>query len=455
MSDEIKYWIDKAEKLIRDKNYKKAFKYLNKALNINPRDGTAWVKKGEAYVGLKNYKKAIKCFDKALEILPNNAKILRLKGNAYYDSHEYEKAIECYEKSIKLDPNDSASWNNLGLALDEIKEYEKAIECYQKSWELDPKDSIPIYNQLELYYLFSLYDKTSEICETEKFLKEGDINVICGKIELAKGNCREAQKFFSNAKYIKIGDILPILWEIYTEFLCLTTSNSDATDYEKSLVKIILKLERLENKVKKEDILLIKAYYYWLAGLYFKIGDLTASIQKLEKCVNTKRSDKKFKGFLFFASEHNKYEKLKKEKIKEIDTMAKSLLAHLFNQSKPSWWKWWLSSPSPLYKWTKRVLFGIISVILLLTSFSPLITFAYPFSYLTSILGSISINKPIIWQLYLIVDLILIFLLLSPALQRLKLHEIEVEFAIPEFTPIVLKTMESILRKTESILEES
>ncbi len=46
--------------------YKKAIKYFNKAISINPERSWFYYRKGEAYSALKMYKKAIVCYDKAI-----------------------------------------------------------------------------------------------------------------------------------------------------------------------------------------------------------------------------------------------------------------------------------------------------------------------------------------------------------------------------------------------------
>ena len=48
--------------------YKKAIKYFNKAISINPERSQFYYRKGGAQSALKRYKKAIVCYDKAIQL---------------------------------------------------------------------------------------------------------------------------------------------------------------------------------------------------------------------------------------------------------------------------------------------------------------------------------------------------------------------------------------------------
>jgi general secretion pathway protein D len=67
------------------------------------------VELGYRNLQLKDYEKALKYFDKALEINPNNPYAILNKGYVYQMQGEKRKAMDMYEKLIAMDPPDRAA----------------------------------------------------------------------------------------------------------------------------------------------------------------------------------------------------------------------------------------------------------------------------------------------------------------------------------------------------------
>jgi len=117
---------------------------------------------GNAYGDKKEYDKAIKAYQKAIEINPKKDEAYYNMGIAYGAKKEYDQAITFYQKAIALNPKDDDAYNNIGIAYGAKKEYDKAIEAYQKAIEINPKKDEAYNNMGNTYYAKKEYDKAIE-----------------------------------------------------------------------------------------------------------------------------------------------------------------------------------------------------------------------------------------------------------------------------------------------------
>lgn len=129
-------------------------KFEHRIYQIGARDGSNELSindlygLGELNYDIKDYDKAIKFYNQALEYEPDDADILTNLGLAHVCKQEYGKAIQLYKKALEFEPDDAIIWDNLGLAHEYNGDYEKAKDAYQKAFELDP-DDIEIKKHLE------------------------------------------------------------------------------------------------------------------------------------------------------------------------------------------------------------------------------------------------------------------------------------------------------------------
>ena len=126
---------------LESKEYHRAIKCFDKAIEIDPKNTFAYRGKGDALWRSRWHKEAIKCFDKAIEIDPKNAAVLNDKGTILLDLKEYNEAIECFDKAIEIEKRTEKRpiyLYNKGLALRRLEKNNEAIECYGKAIEINP-----------------------------------------------------------------------------------------------------------------------------------------------------------------------------------------------------------------------------------------------------------------------------------------------------------------------------
>ncbi|WP_297766323.1 tetratricopeptide repeat protein [uncultured Muriicola sp.] len=140
------------------KKIDKAISDYNKAIEINPRNGTAYFHRGLAYYDKGQYDDAISDYSKAIEINPKYGEAYNNRGLAYREKGQFDKAISDYNKAIELKYVES--YINRGLLYYSKEEYDKAISDYSKAIELiNPKSAVDYRMRGYAYYLKGWIDE--------------------------------------------------------------------------------------------------------------------------------------------------------------------------------------------------------------------------------------------------------------------------------------------------------
>ena len=117
----------------QERNFEKAIKCYDKAIQIDPNHFTSLNNKGVALVALNRYDEALKCYDESLSIEPNYIEAWNNKGSLYELKDQSDEAIKCYDKAIKVDPKFANAWFNKGNLFANLGNYSEAIKCYDKA----------------------------------------------------------------------------------------------------------------------------------------------------------------------------------------------------------------------------------------------------------------------------------------------------------------------------------
>ena len=86
---------------------------------------------------MKDYERALKSYDKALEIDPESSEYLKDRGLALYGLREYEHANSSLDKAISTNQQ-VIVLTIKGAVLSELKKYKEAIKYFDEALRLDP-----------------------------------------------------------------------------------------------------------------------------------------------------------------------------------------------------------------------------------------------------------------------------------------------------------------------------
>ena len=114
-----------------------ARKWLEKAIEINPKNYRAWYQLG--WVELRSSPAEAKAsFERTLAIQPNFALAHRDLGMLAYRQQDYSAAVEHFEAAQRLGMREKELLNFLGIAYGQTGKLMKSVESYKKALQIDP-----------------------------------------------------------------------------------------------------------------------------------------------------------------------------------------------------------------------------------------------------------------------------------------------------------------------------
>jgi len=133
---------------VEAKDWDKAIESLNKAAEMDAKQGAVWTTLADAYVGkaqatpaeaAANYSKAFDAFKKAIEILPTDAGLYNNYALALAKDKKLDEAKLNLSKAAELDPPGAGKYYyNLGALLVNSGQNEAAQDVFKKATEADP-----------------------------------------------------------------------------------------------------------------------------------------------------------------------------------------------------------------------------------------------------------------------------------------------------------------------------
>jgi tetratricopeptide (TPR) repeat protein len=159
---------------------------------------------GLDYVLLDDYPDAIKWLEKAVEFDPKNKDAWYYLGRAYYTNARLLEALRAFQRVLDLDPHDVKAENNLGLIFESSAQPDAAIDSYTKAIDWDQRSPHPseqpyvnlgslLLEQGRIEEAISALEKSVALAPNDGFcrLKLGTVYLRAGKLEAAQ---RELEK---------------------------------------------------------------------------------------------------------------------------------------------------------------------------------------------------------------------------------------------------------------------
>lgn len=160
-------------------DFENGFKYLNKAVELNPKlhlGYRGWIRLRK----MRDYDKALIDFNRLDSLTPNfvdapwGENIDFLRGECYFGKKDYPKAIEFFNSNIKNQKEDWAdihSFVYLGLCEYELENYEKSIREFQRA--LKQTEYVP-----ESYFgMAKAYLKLGEVEKAKENIIKAENNI--------------------------------------------------------------------------------------------------------------------------------------------------------------------------------------------------------------------------------------------------------------------------------------
>ena len=136
-----------------DGNHKAALAELDRALDIDPENGTLLVNRGALLGATGCYAAAERDLKKVLRVEPSNAEALFNLGVVMTKKGLWSEAVPQLKRAVELESDRAAAHYYLGEALNHVDDLAGALAAYQRAAELQPS------NPRALYGLGIIYDR--------------------------------------------------------------------------------------------------------------------------------------------------------------------------------------------------------------------------------------------------------------------------------------------------------
>lgn len=112
---------DKANALLKNKEYEKALEMYDMAIKIAPEDKVHWSNRSACYINLLKYDKALEDANKCISLAPTWARGYQRKGQAEINLDQLEEAIASFKKGLEYEPDNKTLKDALHDAEEQLK----------------------------------------------------------------------------------------------------------------------------------------------------------------------------------------------------------------------------------------------------------------------------------------------------------------------------------------------
>lgn len=119
-------------------SFVRAIELIEKAILIDPTQGTFFASHGNALQNLGRLQDALTSNDAAIALKPDHVPAHFSKGNALLALGDLNRAVASYDQVISLCPGHAAAYHNRGTALHRLERYEEAVASYDRAIALKP-----------------------------------------------------------------------------------------------------------------------------------------------------------------------------------------------------------------------------------------------------------------------------------------------------------------------------
>ena len=153
-----------------------SLRYINLAIQKDPRDYRNYSFRGYIYRIMNNYENSEKDFIRAIASTRNidDYRPYYYLGAIYNEMKEYRKAIKCLSKVLEKLPEDKYANNAIGISYRNIDDIDKALFYTNKALQCDSEYLHAINNRAQLYLILDRISEAINDCEYVIKLREND-----------------------------------------------------------------------------------------------------------------------------------------------------------------------------------------------------------------------------------------------------------------------------------------
>jgi len=153
--------------LYKTQQFEQALIRSKEILKLDRKFAPAWFIIGAIYGRIKNVQKSLVYLQKAVELDPKNDQYLTWLSWVFAKLRFFTKSLKAAEKAIKINIENASAWQNLGFAYKNLDDLRRALWCFKhaNSIEMDKSISQQI-SELESQDIkpFDPFDKEMKLC---------------------------------------------------------------------------------------------------------------------------------------------------------------------------------------------------------------------------------------------------------------------------------------------------
>jgi cytochrome c-type biogenesis protein CcmH/NrfG len=155
---------------LRDQSeFEESKTYLDKAIELDPRNGRAYFELGVLYNKQLKQAEAQTAFGNAVKYSPNESRFWYAYGEIYRVQDQFDDAIRAYRRSVELEPPFPKAMGKLGALLVDKKEYDDAERYLTLAVRHEPKNPVNYWFLAKAYA--ARHKNRQAIDSYEQFLK--------------------------------------------------------------------------------------------------------------------------------------------------------------------------------------------------------------------------------------------------------------------------------------------
>jgi tetratricopeptide (TPR) repeat protein len=137
-----------AQQYILNEDFGKAIKYLDKALNLRPKDGFTYNDKAICLAEKGDYESSLRWFNEGINRARDCASLYHNKGWLLNLLEEHNKAILCFHKALELEHNRPESLYSLGDSHFQLGHLREARKYFRKAAQTIKGKSSYLYKKV-------------------------------------------------------------------------------------------------------------------------------------------------------------------------------------------------------------------------------------------------------------------------------------------------------------------